>query len=263
MTIPAQLTQQPYNPDGNTEWLQTPKWVRVRFAGETIANSRRVGILRPSYRTPVYFFPKEDVRLDFLLDSTYGSEHTRYGIARYWSVKIGDRLAENAAWTFPETATDAPDLSDYVAFVWNEMDAWFEEDERVFVHARDPYTRIDTLASSREIQVVMGGETIARSARPTLLIETGLPVRYYLPIFDVPMDLLLASETITRCPYKGEARYYSLKIGDRLYQDRVWYYPYPTLGVAAIANLVCFYEEKMDEFYVDGNLQDKPKSPWS
>jgi uncharacterized protein (DUF427 family) len=263
MTVQHQLTKQPYNPNPNLEWVQSPKWVRVRFGGEFIANSRRVGILRESDRTPVYYFPKDDVRMDLLAATHHSTECPRKGTACYWSVKVGERVAEKAAWSYPQPKAEAPELGDYIAFAWEQMDAWFEEDEPVFVHARDPYTRIDTLRSSRGVKINVGTETVAETNRPTLLFETGLPIRYYMPKVDVRMDLLVPSETITRCPYKGEARYYSLKIGDKRYEDLVWYYPYPTTEVAAIANLVCFYEEKVDELYVDGDLQPKPESPWS
>jgi uncharacterized protein (DUF427 family) len=73
------------------------------------------------------------------------------------------------------------------------MDAWFEEDEEVFVHPRDPYHRIDVLRSSRRVKVVLAGETVGETVQPTLLFETGLPVRYYFPRIDLRMELFLPS----------------------------------------------------------------------
>ena len=58
--------------------------------------------------------------------------------------------------------------------------AWFEEDVEIYVHPKDPYKRVDILASSREVRVEMGGREVARSRGGCWLFETGLPVRYYL-----------------------------------------------------------------------------------
>ena len=143
------------------------------------------------------------------------------------------------------------------------MDAWFEEDEEVFVHPRDPYTRLDVIQSSRHVRVVVGGETVAETDHPVLLFETGLPVRYYIPKVDVRMDLLEPSKSHTECPYKGIASYYSVRIGDQVVVDIAWYYPFPHLEVGKIQNLISFYDEKVDAVYVDGEKQDRPKTHWS
>jgi uncharacterized protein (DUF427 family) len=135
------------------------------------------------------------------------------------------------------------------------MDAWFEEDEEVFTHARDPYTRVDILASSRHVRVEVGGLTIAETTQPTLLFETGLPTRYYVPKPHVRMDLLTPTETATHCPYKGQAAYWSVRIGDELVPDIAWSYPTPLPESQKIAGLVCFYPDKVD-LYVDGIKQD-------
>jgi uncharacterized protein (DUF427 family) len=95
------------------------------------------------------------------------------------------------------------------------------------------------------------------------LFETGLPIRYYIPKVDVRMDLLLPIDTHTRCPYKGVANYYSVKSGDTLVKDIAWYYPYPVPECPRIENLVCFYNERVDALYVDGELQSKPQTKWS
>ncbi len=142
------------------------------------------------------------------------------------------------------------------------MDAWFEEDEEVFVHARDPYTRVDALPSSRHIEVKIDGVTVADSTKPTLLFETGLPTRYYLPLTEVRMDLLRDSGTTTQCPYKGEANYYSVELDGELVEDIVWYYKYPVEESSRIAGMVSFYNEKVD-IYVDGEPEGRPKTMFS
>ena len=139
------------------------------------------------------------------------------------------------------------------------MDAWFEEDEEVFVHARDPYTRIDILPSSRHIEVVVNGVKVADSHQPRLLVETGLPTRYYLPKTDVRMDLLTSTDTTTQCPYKGEAEYWSVTADGETFDDIVWGYRTPVEESMRAAGLVSFYNEKVDT-YIDGVLQDRPKS---
>ena len=131
------------------------------------------------------------------------------------------------------------------------MDAWFEEDEQVFTHARDPYTRIDILASSRHVRAEVDGVVIAETTKPTLLFETGLPVRFYVPRTDVRMDLLTPTDTVTHCPYKGQAEYWSLRVGDRLEPDVAWSYPTPLPESQKIAGLISFYPQKV-YVYVDG-----------
>jgi uncharacterized protein (DUF427 family) len=137
---------------------------------------------------------------------------------------------------------------------WNSMDAWFEEDEQVFTHPRDPYTRVDILPSSRHIQIEVDGVTIGESSKPMLLFETNLPVRYYLPKTHVRMDLLRPSERVSHCPYKGEAEYWSLQVGDEVHADLAWSYRTPLPESQGIAGLISFYTEKVD-LYVDGVLQ--------
>ena len=170
-------------------------------------------------------------------------------------------MVENVLWNYPEPLEGCVDVRDYVAFYWNKVDAWFEEDEEVLTHAKDPYTRVDCIESSRHVSVVVNGETIAETDRPVLLLETGLPHRYYIPKNDIRMDLLQASEKRAASPYKGEAHYYGVEAGDELVEDLGWSYKYPTAEASKIANYVCFPQGKVD-MYVDGQLENKPKSRW-
>jgi uncharacterized protein (DUF427 family) len=133
----------------------------------------------------------------------------------------------------------------------------------VYVHARDPYKRVDVLHSSRHVRVVVAGEVVADTRRPRLLFETGLPTRYYLPRPDVRMDLLVSSATETRCPYKGIASYYSLRVGGTLVEDIAWSYRFPIPECAKIENLVCFFNERVEATYVDGEREAKPRTRWS
>src|SRR5215208_912816 len=168
----------------------SPRRVRVMFGGETVADSRRVKLMHEKGLLPVYYFPEEDVRMDLLEESNDTTYCPFKGDASYWSVQVGDTVAENAVWHYPEPIDSAPPLAGYLAFYWRMMDAWFEEDEEVFVHPRDPYHRVDVLAGSRHVRAAVAGQTVAETRRPWLLFETGLPTRYYLPRADVRMDRL-------------------------------------------------------------------------
>jgi len=132
----------------------------------------------------------------------------------------------------------------------------------VDVHPRDPYSRLDVLTSSRHVEVVINGVTVAETHRPTLLFETGLPVRYYLPQPDVRWDLLRPSSRTSRCPYKGTAEYWSVQAGDELVDDVVWIYRTPLPESQKIAGLACFYNERVD-LVVDGVRQERARSPFS
>ena len=170
---------------------------------------------------------------------------------------------ENALWNYPVPieGEGVVDVRDYVAFYWDKMDSWFEEDEEVFVHARDPFTRIDCLKSSRHVKVSISDCVVAETSAPVILFETGLPPRYYIPKQDVEMALLRKSEKLTRCAYKGEEHYYSVDINDQITHDLAWFYRYPTSEASDVANHICFPQGKVD-IYVDGVLLEKPKTRW-
>jgi uncharacterized protein (DUF427 family) len=240
----------------------SPRRVRVMLGGETVADSKRAKLLHETGHLPVYYFPQEDVRMDLLEES----DHTTYcpfkGDASYWSVRVGNRVVENAVWSYPEPIDSALPLAGYLAFYWRMMDHWYEEDEEVFVHPRDPYHRIDILESSRHVKVSLNGEVVAETERPRILFETGLPPRYYIPAEDVREDVLVPSEKTTRCPYKGVASYWSVAAGGERVEDLVWYYPEPIPEAAKIKRLLAFFNEKVD-LEVDGEVQERPRTQWS
>jgi uncharacterized protein (DUF427 family) len=217
---------------------QGTKRIRAYLGGEVVADTTRPLLVWEKPYYPTYYFPADDVRTELLIAA--GDEGT-------FTVTAGGKEAVAAA------RRDAQ--LDAIRLDWRAMDAWFEEDEEVFVHARDPYTRIDALPSSRHVRVEVGGTTVAESSSPTFLFETGLPTRYYLPKTHVRMDLLTPTDTATRCPYKGEAEYWSLTAGDTSVADIAWSYPTPLPESQRIAGLVCFYPEKVDLF-VDGVKQE-------
>jgi uncharacterized protein (DUF427 family) len=240
----------------------SPRRVRAVLGGTTVADSRRVKLLWEPQRLAVYCFPTSDVRMD-LMERSGERQDDPKGPTALWTVRVGDRVAKDAAWTVDHPCEGCPDVSGYVVLSWRDMDTWYEEDDEVYVHPRDPYHRVDVLRSSRHVRVEMLGETIADTTRPCLLFETGLPPRYYIPRMDARMDLLVPSHTVTECPYKGRATYFGVRVGKKLARDLVWTYQFPIPECTKIENLLCFYDERVDAVYVDGELQPKPESPWS
>ena len=238
------------------------KRLRIVFGGETIADSTAVRLLHETKHIPVYYFPRADVRMDLLTPTDHTTFCPFKGTASYYTLAGGGRRADNAVWTYAAPFDEVPEIKDYLAFYWDKMDHWYEEDEEIFVHARDPYKRIDIVDSSRLVRIVLGRETVAESTGARFLFETGLPTRYYLPATDVRVDLI-PSETHTSCPYKGTASYWSVKAGGRVFEDIVWFYPDPVPEAAKIKDRVCFFNEKVDAIEVDGVVVPKQQSPWS
>jgi uncharacterized protein (DUF427 family) len=240
----------------------SPRRARAVLNGTVVADSRRVSLLWEPRGLPVYAFPREDVRMD-LLERAGQRDDPLKGPVTLWTAKVGGRVANDAAWTAEQPPESCPDLRGHVVLAWGAMDTWYEEDDEVYVHPRDPYHRVDVLHSSRHVRVEVLGETIADTRRPSLLFETGLPTRYYIPRQDVRMDMLVPSGTVTACPYKGRAAYYGVRVGGRLARDLVWTYQFPIPECSKIENLLCFYNERVDAIHVDGQLEEKPQSPWS
>lgn len=246
------------HPDYRIEFIPCPRRVRVVFGGETLADSVAVMVLRETRHTPVYYFPRADVRMDLLRPTDHTTHCPFKGDAAYWSVTAGGRAAENAVWSYEAPYVEVTDIRGYVSFIWNAVDGWYEEDEEIFVHPRDPRKRVDVVESGRRVRVVLGGETVAESTRARFLFETGLRTRYYLPREDVRAGLLEPSPTTTACPYKGRASYYSLRLGETLHEDLVWSYPAPLPECGRIKDLLCFYDERVDAVEVERGTPFEP-----
>jgi uncharacterized protein (DUF427 family) len=204
----------------------------------------------------VYYFPAADVRAKLV--PTGETEHSpSRGNAEICDVVLPGATAAKAAKRYPDSPLE--ELRTLVRLDWDSMTEWFEEDEPVYTHPRDPYTRVDILASSRRVRVEVDGVTVADSHQPRILFETGLPPRYYLPLTDIRMDLLTPTDTRTHCPYKGTAEYWSVDTGTAVHKDVVWGYRAPLPESQKIAGLASFYNEKVD-IYVDGVLEERPKT---
>jgi len=252
------IEQYPFEPGYVVFTMPSPKRLRIKVGDIIVADTIAGLVMQESDHLPVYYFPIKDVREEFLLASATTTESPFKGTATHYSINTGVTLVEDAGWRYLAPLKGCPPIAAYMAFYWNKMNHWYEEDEEVFVHARDPFRRIDCLPSSRHVEVVVDGEIVADSRRATFLFETGMPTRYYLPIADTRLELLSASRYISRCPYKGVSNYYHLTVKGKRRENMVWYYPEPVLEVTQIKGLVSFYNEFVDRILIDGVEQPKP-----
>jgi uncharacterized protein (DUF427 family) len=205
-----------------------PRRVRAVKGSETVVASRRVKLLHETGSLPRFLFPEDDVRLELLPSA---AAHRR---------------------------DEAPG---HVHVDWGAVDAWFEEEEELFGHPRDPYHRIDVRESSRHARVQVEGQLVAESRRPLVLFETGLPPRYYLRPEEVRLDLLVPHGKKTRCAYKGVASHWSVRAGDALAEAVVWSYTAPDDDAVRIKGLFAFYNERVD-VEVDGEREQRPRTQW-
>jgi uncharacterized protein (DUF427 family) len=232
------------------------KRVRAYLGGELVADTIHPFLVWEWPYFPTYYIPASDVRGELV--ATGKTEHSpSRGNGQVYDVKVGRATADAAALAYPDSPLEA--LRDLVRLDWSSMSEWFEEDEPVYTHPRDPYSRVDILASSRHVRIEVDGVTIADSHQPRVLFETGLPPRYYLPLTDLRMDLLRRSDTQSHCPYKGTASYWSVDTGQAVHEDIVWIDRMPLPESQKIAGFACLYNEKVD-LYLDGELQERPRT---
>ena len=237
--------------------------LRVMMNGVTIADSTRMRILFEDGHLPIYYFPMADVRMDLLHKTTHTTHCPYKGDCSYWTIAVGDKQSENAVWGYENPIPQSEPIRGHVAFYWNKVDRWFEEDEEIFIHPRDPSKRIDCIRSSRHVQIVIGGETVADTRRAVFLFETTLPTRYYIPKEDVKPGVLSPSDLETGCPYKGFAKYFHVTVKGTRHDNLVWYYPETTTEALKVMGLLSFYNEKVDAVLIDGVAEPKPLTQWS
>jgi uncharacterized protein (DUF427 family) len=235
------------------------KRVRSYLDGQLVADTLHPVLVWEGPHYPAYYLPAADIRAELIPTGQTKHSPSR-GDAQVLDVKVATATAPQAALRYPDSPL--AELRYLVRLDWNSMSEWLEEDEPVYTHPRDPYHRVDILASSRHIRVEIDGVTVADSRQPRILFETGLPPRYYLPPTDVRMDLLRPSQAESHCPYKGAASYWSVDTGQAEHRDILWMYRIPLAESQKIAGLACFYNEKVD-LYLDGELQERPRTPFS
>ena len=240
------------HPDYRVALAPCAKRLRATFGGATLFDTARAWTMCESGHVALYYVPRDDADMGLLAKTASSSWCPFKGHASHYTICAGGREARDAAWSYESPFDECAAIAGHLAFYWDRLDRWFEEDEEVFVHARDPFVRIDILASSRKVEVIAGGERVAASENALFLFETGLPVRYYLPPEDVRTGLLAPSDRRTACPYKGTARYRHLSLGGTTVEDAVWCYPEPLDEVRRIRGRLCFHPEKVDAIAIDG-----------
>jgi uncharacterized protein (DUF427 family) len=199
--------------------------------------------------------------MDLLEPSDRHTRCPKKGEASYYTIRAGDKEVKAGAWYYPEPLAGAEPIKDLIAFYWHWMDHWYEEDEEAFVHPRDPYHRVDVLSTSRHIRISLDGEVLAETERAEALFESNLPTRWYIPREDV-VATVEPTDTVTRCPYKGTASYYSVKLSNgEVAKDVIWYYDEPLVAVGKIEGLLCFFNERVD-VEIDGERAGRPETDW-
>lgn len=217
-----------------------PRRVRAELAGAVIFETDGGMLLHETALLPKLYVPIVDMD-NTLLEPTDHHTHCPFkGDASYHSIRVGDTVRENAVWSYPEPLPPAAWLRDYRALYWWAADAWFDEDEQVYVHLRDPFHRVDTRPTRRHVRVSLDGRLLAESDDPVVLSETGLPNRWYLSDEDLRVELT-PSGTTTGCPYKGWASYGSVDGVD----DVAWRYEEPFSDVQRIAGRWAFDDTKV------------------
>ena len=221
-------------------WGTFPRRVRGMLGEATVFDTSDGRLLHESQILPVLYVPEADVATELLIPTETSTFCPFKGDASYWSVVVGDRTSVDAAWGYLNPNSESDWLSGHYAFYWDRLDAWFDEDEEVFKHLRDPFHRVDVRRSSRPVTVSVGGETIAESSSAMVLSETGLPNRIYIPMDDVHRDALEPTDETTHCPYKGDARYWSVNVGDKTFENAVFAYTDPFDDARRVAGYVSF-----------------------
>jgi uncharacterized protein (DUF427 family) len=226
-----------------------------------VAESRRALLLvwYGSGMLPTYCLPAEDVRTELLRPAAGAPAH---GFLFPHDVVAGDLVVPGGALLLVDPPPALGAAAGHWTFTWDAGLSWFEEALEVHVHARDPGKRVDVVPSDRHIRVELDGEILAETRRPHALFETTLPTRWYLPPDDVRLDLVVPSNTVSRCPYKGTASYLSFRVGATVHRDLAWIYPEPVPECPRIKGLVSFFNEKVD-LVIDGKRQARPRTPWS
>jgi len=231
-----------------------PRRVRGYFDNTLVFDTTRARYVWEVPYYPQYYIPTSDVRMEHLLDEDH-PQRLQLGPSRLHSLTSDRRTHKGAARVYE--ADGGGPIAGYVRFEWDTLD-WFEEDEQIIGHPRNPYVRVDALRSHRNVKVEIDSVVLAKTRSPILLFETGLPTRYYIDRTDVLFDHLETSTTQTICPYKGiTSRYWSARTGDTLHPDIAWTYEHPMSQVAPVAGLIAFYNEKLDIF-LDGHELPRP-----
>lgn len=237
-----------------------PRRIRAVLNGRVVLDTTSALYVWEWERYPQYYIPVTDIDPAVLVDERHEQQLSR-GTARRYGLAVGEVSRPAALRVYGDDARFG--LAGRARFEWDAVDAWYEEDEEVFVHPRDPYTRVDALRSTRHVRVELDDTVLAESASPVLVFETGLPTRFYLNRTEVDFTHLTATGTVTGCPYKGTtSRYWTARVNGKTHPDIAWSYDFPTRQLTPIAGLVAFYNEKVD-IVLDGQRLARPSTHFS
>jgi uncharacterized protein (DUF427 family) len=225
--------------------------MRVELAGAVVALSDGATLLHETGRYPVAYFPRTDVDARLLRPSDKRARHPRLGETAWWSLEIDGQRFEDLAWSHPSPPSYAAAMTGLIAFVWDAIDAFYEEDEPILGHAADPYHRVDVRASSRHLTVHVGGALVADTRAPLAVFETGFAPRWYVPRQDIVADALEDDPLRTLCPYKGVAHYLDVVAAGQRVAAGAWSYPEALPESARLAGYVSFDPERV-EVRLDG-----------
>jgi uncharacterized protein (DUF427 family) len=238
-----------------------PRRIRAEHGGEMLLDTTDALYVWEWANYPQYYIPRRDVREDLLVTEGVTEESPRGTVRLYSFASAAEPHPPPVGRLLVDPVR--PELADTFRFEWDALGGWFEEDEEVFVHPRNPYSRVDALRSTRAVRVELDGVVLAESSSPVMVFETGLPTRYYLNRTEVGFEHLVPSPTVTGCPYKGTTSdYWSVRMGGVVHEDLAWSYAFPTRQLLPIAGLVSFYNEKVD-VYVAGELEERPRTHFS
>lgn len=225
-------------PDNKLLFTSFPRRIRGEVGGQTIVDSDHAMLLHESNIFPVLYFPEAEVAMRLLSRTEHSSHCPFKGEASYWTITTEASRAPNAAWSYTKPTAGAAFLQGYVAIEWAAMDHWFDEDDEIFGHIRDPYHRVDARPTSRRIEVRLDGRVVADTTSGFVVSETGGPNRHYVPAVDVRTEEFTRSETTTHCPHKGDTVYWHHR--DTGSEDVAWSYPAPLEEATRIAGHWCF-----------------------
>ncbi len=222
--------------------------IRARAAGVTLLDSSEAHLVYVVGEHAEYAVPSADVNWSEFVRSESTEPHVVKGDATVWALADAPESAALFAWSR---------LDGLCQLRWDAADLWLEEDAPALFRAKDPYRRVDAYPSSTSVRYEIDGQAIAASNRPLLVMETGLPPCWYLPIVDFDESLLAASRTTSGCQYKGEASYWSVVAGGVTHKDLVWTYRAPMTSVSQLVGVACVAADRVDT-YLDGVLQTRP-----
>lgn len=238
-------------PDKVLYWADFPKRFRAMIAGETIVDTHGAKMLHETDAQMRLCFPLDDVRMDLLESAGTDDRDAAVGVVRRWNIRVGGRLAEDAATSFESPPETAAWLKGFVTIDLSKVDAWFQEDDPGYAHPRDPFHRVDVHVSSRHVVVRLDDTVIAETRAPAMLFETSVPTRYYLPPEAVRTELLEKSQMVSQCPYKGDGEHWHVQAGSDRVENAMWSLPSPLGDAVRIPGWFSFYPNKVS-IEVDG-----------